>query len=44
MLIDCGKASKVTCGERFALWCEVGTPPFNKNSFTQTPCNPRLKR
>lgn len=40
MLIDCGKASKMTRGQMFFLWCEVGIPPFNKNEFTLTPCGP----
>jgi hypothetical protein len=30
MLIDCGKASKVTQGQLYAVFTEGNTPPFNK--------------
>jgi len=31
MLIDCGKASKVTQGQVNAFWYELGFAPFNRN-------------
>lgn len=33
MLVDCGKASKMTKGQMYWLYFELGTPPFNRNEY-----------
>lgn len=32
LLVDCGRASKVTLGQINQLWYESGFAPFNKNA------------